>query len=265
MSGRTRFDILPALGVRPSAGEVVGGILDRALADATRRAGAEDREVAVLDAACGRVSALRPFRRRIGRLVGVDVQAPAAASIAHLDEYVIADLCTDAAAFDPATFDVVLASFALEHVDDPTAALRNLATWTRPGGTLAVTTPNRRHPFVAAYLDMPADLRARLQPVVKETVVDAHPLIGACNEPRTLARALRAAGWTEVRVATVGHLARAWGRTWPTYIAGLVGDLATRGMPARRSTIVAVATRPEGAPRPASASDLVGVRRSDAG
>ena len=35
------------------------------------------------------------------------------------------------------------------------AALGNLYRWLRPGGTLVITTVNRRHPFVAAYLGIP--------------------------------------------------------------------------------------------------------------
>jgi SAM-dependent methyltransferase len=244
VSERRRFAVLPTLGVSPSTAETLTGILDRALDDAARRATAEERPVTVLDAGCGRISALRPFRGRIGRLVGVDIHAPAPGAIAHLDEFVVADLCLDGTAFEPETFDLVLSSFTLEHFGDPFAALANLARWTRPGGTLAVTTVNRRHPFVAAYLGMPAGLRARLQPMVKATAADAHPLVGACNDPRTVSRMLRDAGWSDARVVTVGHLARAWGRTWPTYAAGLIGDIATRGMPPRRSTIVAAATKP---------------------
>jgi hypothetical protein len=56
-----------------------------------------------------------------------------------------------------------------------------------------------------------------------------------------VAAALDAAGFRDVRLATVGHLARAWGRTWPTFLVGLVGDLLALGFPSRRSTIVAVA------------------------
>lgn len=260
MSERARFALLPALGVSPSTAEVVAGVLDRALDDAAHRAAAEGRLVTVLDAGCGRMSALHPFRDRIGHLVGVDIHAPAPGAISHLDEFVVADLCVDGSAFESETFDLVLSSFTLEHFGEPLAALANLARWTRPGGTLVATTVNRRHPFVAAYLDMPVGLRARLQPIVKATAADAHPLVGACNDPRAVARALRASGWSEIRVATVGHLARAWGRTWPTYVAGLIGDVATRGMPPRRSTIVAVATKrvAEKPPGAADAADAGG-------
>ena len=43
------------------------------------------------------------------------------------------------------------------------SALANLARWLRPGGSLVLTTVNRRHPFVAAYLGLPDPLRRRIQ------------------------------------------------------------------------------------------------------
>ena len=43
---------------------------------------------------------------------------------------------------------------------------------------------------------------------------------------------------------TTDHLARAWGRTLPTWALGLIGDVAAHPLPERRSTIVAQARRP---------------------
>jgi SAM-dependent methyltransferase len=211
--------------------------LDDAISAAEARA---NGPVTALDAGCGRVSALRPFRARIGRLVGVDVHQPAT-PLPHLDAFAVVDLCVSTDAFEPGTFDVVLSSFTLEHFADPPVALANLRRWLRPDGTLVVTTVNRRHPFVAGYLGMPDGLRRRAQPIVKATAADAHPLVGKCNDPAAVRDALTAAGFGEVRVSTVGHLARAWGRHLPTFGVGLVGDLLAARMPSRRSTIVAVA------------------------
>lgn len=244
--GAGRLAALPALGIRPSTAEVVRLLLDEALREASARAAAEGRRTVVLDAGCGRVSALRPFRPRIGEIVGLDVVPQPSGSIEHLDRFVLADMCIEAGAFAAGTFDVVLLSFTIEHLRDPAAALANLAAWTRPGGTLVATTVNRRHPFVAAYLAMPSRIRDRLQRMVKARPEDAHELVGACNTRSELAIALRGAGWTDVRAFTVGHLARAWNRTWPTFALGLAGDLVTRGMPARRSTIVATTRRTGG-------------------
>ena len=237
MTEAGRFALLPRLGIEPSVGSLVHEALDRAVSAAEIRS---PGAVAALDAGCGRVSALRVFRPRIARLVGADIHSPVV-PLPHLDEFAIVDLCRSADGFAEASFDVVLSSFTLEHFADPAAAMANLRRWMRPGGTLVVTTVNRRHPFVAAYLGLPDGPRRRLQPMVKATAGDAHPLVGACNDPAAIHAALANAGFREIRLTTVGHLARAWGRRWPTFLLGLVGDLLTSALSSRRSTIVAVA------------------------
>lgn len=225
------------LRIGPPVGSLVHEALDVAIS-ATEERG--PGPVAALDAGCGRVSALRTFRPRIGRLVGADIHEPST-PLPHLDEFAIVDLCGEPGGFPDGSFDVVLSSFTLEHFADPAAALANLRRWLRPGGTIVATTVNRRHPFVAAYLGLPEGLRRRLQPLVKATAADAHPLVGACNDPASVRAALVEAGFTDVRLSMVGHLARAWGRRWPTFALGLAGDLLTAPFPSRRSTIVAVA------------------------
>jgi SAM-dependent methyltransferase len=231
-----RFALLRRLRISPPVGSLVYDALDAAIGLAEERGLSS---VAALDAGCGRVSALRAFRPRIGRLVGADIHQPSIA-LPHLDEFAIVDICGSPDGFPIGSFDVVLSSFTLEHFADPEAALANLRRWLRPGGTLVATTVNRRHPFVGAYLALPDGPRRRLQPLVKETAADAHPLVGACNDPASVRSALVEAGFSDVRLSTVGHLARAWGRHWPTFLLGLAGDLLTVPFPSRRSTIVAV-------------------------
>jgi SAM-dependent methyltransferase len=235
-----REAIIERLRISPPVATLVRAALDDAIAAAETRSNGSGRPVMALDAGCGRISLLRPFRPRIGQLIGVDVHAPSE-PLPHLDEFVLADLCGPPDAFATGTFDVVLSSFTIEHLADPEAAFANLRTWLAPGGSLVATTVNRRHPFVGAYLGLPTRLRHRLQPLVKSSAADAHPLVGACNDPGTIADALEAAGFRDVRLTTVGHLARAWGRHWPTFALGLAGDVLTRDRPTRRSTIVAVA------------------------
>ncbi len=227
--GRRRAASLRWLHRGPSTAEVLDGFLD----DALPSAGAS-----VLDAGCGRLSALVAFRPRIARLVGVDVHQPEP-RLPWLDEFRVADLCGDADAFPAATFDVVLSSFTVEHLSDPSAAMVNVHRWLRPGGTIVITTVNRRHPFVDAYLSLPPRLRASLQRVVKASAADAHPLVGACNTPGRIRRALADAGFRAIEVRTAGHLASAWRRHIPTFALGLLGDLAAQPLAARRSTIVA--------------------------
>jgi SAM-dependent methyltransferase len=235
---------LRRLGLAPAVAELLREALDEAVADAEAsraRAGERRPAVTALDAGCGHRSALARHRRRIRRLVGVDIHPPEAGELGDLDELAVADVCAAADAFPPGSFDVILSSFTVEHFADPAAAFVHFARWLRPNGVLVLTTVNRRHPFVAAYLGLPAPLRRRIQPLVKARAADAHPLVGACNDPRALREALVAAGFGEVRIRAVGHLARAWGRHLPTFLLGLVGDLLARDLPARRSTLVAVA------------------------
>ena len=245
MTVAARYALLPRLGISPTVQALVQDALEEAVTVAEARS---PGAVTALDAGCGRVSALHQYRGRIARLVGADIHEPSV-PLPHLDEFEVVDLCAVADGFPDGTFDVILSNFTLEHFADPPAALRNLARWLRPGGTLVASTVNRRHPFVAAYLGLPDGPRHALQPMIKATAADAHPLVGACNDPATVRRDLEAAGFMDIRLRTVSHLARAWGRHLPTFGLGLVGDLLTSRAPSRRSTIVVSATA--GRPGPA--------------
>ena len=241
-SKRRRYDLVRRLGIEPTIAARLKATLGPGVDAAAARS---PGNVTVLDAGCGRTSPLIPFRDRIDRFVGVDIHAPAT-PLPYLDEFATVDLCADGASFQAGSFDLVLSNFTIEHFADPPAALANLYRWLRPGGTLVVTTVNRRHPFVNAYLAFPDAARRRIQPLVKATVADAHPLVGSCNDPEAIERALVAAGFEQVELETVGNLARAWGRRLPTFAIGLAGDLIAQGSPSRRSTILASAVKPVG-------------------
>ncbi|MDQ3128336.1 MAG: class I SAM-dependent methyltransferase, partial [Chloroflexota bacterium] len=202
VAGLEGFLIVPDPGAAPTTDELVRAALDEAFdrAEAKRAPSGGGPGVAVLDAGCGRVSHLNRYRSRIERFVGADIHAPKPGALPHLDEFVTVDLCVDGEAFPADTFDVILSSFTVEHFADPPAAFRHLRGWLRPGGVLVLSTVNRRHPFVRAYLGLPDALRRRIQPLVKATAADAHPLVGACNDPAALDAALRAAGYGDVRV-----------------------------------------------------------------
>ena len=219
---KRREAIIERLGVTPPVATLVRSALDEAIRGAEAR---EDgpRPVTALDAGCGRISQLRPFRPRIGRLVGVDIHAPAE-PLPHLDEFVLVDLCGPIDAFPPGTFDVVLSSFTIEHLD---RARRGVREPPRVAGTRRNPGRHDRQPTasVRGRLPWPADAPPPRPPaVVKSTAADAHPLVGACNDPNAIGDALGAAGFREIRMTTVGHLARAWGRQ--------LADLRSRAWPA---------------------------------
>jgi SAM-dependent methyltransferase len=218
--------------------DIVGRMLDEALPSSDGRA---------LDAGCGRKTQLAAFRPRLIRLVGLDIHQPTRTQRWY-DRFVRADVCTNPDAFPPESFDVVLSSFTVEHLADPRAAFRNIYRWLAPGGTLVLSTVNRSHPLVGAYLGLSPRVRHRLQRLVKRSEADAHPVVGAANRPDELRAALSDAGFAEVELVMTSYLAHAWNRRLVTFALGLLGDLAAHRVPSRRSTIVARARRP--APRP---------------
>ncbi len=256
-----RYALLPRLGISPSARQVVREFLEVGIAarEATQvgrggpidpAGGPSDGRVPVidgppsisaLDAGCGRVSALKPFRPRIGRLVGVDIHTPDPEILRRFDEFALVDVCAESDAFPEAAFDVILSSFTVEHLADARSAFKNFRRWLRPGGRLVLVTVNRRHPFVGAYLGLPSSLRSRFQRLIKASGADAHPLIGSCNDVERLRGALEEAGYSSIQTRTVGHLARAWGIRSITWALGLVGDVLAQPFPSRRSTIVIAA------------------------
>jgi SAM-dependent methyltransferase len=240
---RARFAILPRLGLRPALADTLTDRLDAAFADLETNAAPIDGQVGpaidALDAGCGRRSALTRYRGRIRRFVGIDVHEPRPGSLPHLDSFALVDVCGDPGAIEPGSYDVVLSSFTVEHFASPARAFANIRRWLRPGGRLVITTVNRRHPFVALYLGLPGWLQRPLQRQLKASAADAHPLVGSCNDPAKIQKELEAAGFTDVRLATVPNLSRAWGRHLPFYVLGLLGDLLTQPFAGRRSTIVA--------------------------
>ena len=129
MAEAARFALLPRLGIEPTVQVLVREALDEAITEAEGRRPTDG--VTALDAGCGRVSALRQFRPRVGRMVGADIHAPSA-PLPHLDEFAIVDLCGPADAFPAANFDVAAfrrsASVARTAYVPSTAALsRSLA------------------------------------------------------------------------------------------------------------------------------------------
>ena len=105
--------------------------------------------LSILDCGCGMGFYLLAMGRlRRLDLVGVDTdprrleQAGRAAPAAQL---VRAD--ASALPFPDASFDGVLLTEVLEHVEDDLGALRELRRVLRPGGILAVSVPNSRFPF----------------------------------------------------------------------------------------------------------------------
>ncbi|HEX8120684.1 MAG TPA: class I SAM-dependent methyltransferase [Solirubrobacteraceae bacterium] len=99
-----------------------------------RRMGAAER-ARVLDAGCGTGRNLLEFGG-----VGVD-PAPEAVAACRARGLDVVQAGLDALPFDTGSFDLLLATDVLEHVDDDAGALRELRRVAAPGAVLLVTVP----------------------------------------------------------------------------------------------------------------------------
>jgi len=149
-------------------------------------------ESRVLDWGCGRGGLVEQLAHPLNQLVGVDpdwlslkehrLEMPRAAAISH------------ALPFAPGSFDLVFASWVLEHLPHPQADLAEVARVLKPGGAFVFITPNRRHPLV--WLNRWLARFARLQDKLVETLygraaADTFPAFYRANTPadlRTLAQ-----------------------------------------------------------------------------
>ena len=103
----------------------------------------------VLDAGCGTGKFFgMDFARRTGcQLVGIDVRENIGVNLG-IDFGVRAEL--NRLPFSDASFDVVNCRLVIEHVDFPDTVLKEFYRVLKPGGRLAIFTPNLLHYFGAA-------------------------------------------------------------------------------------------------------------------
>jgi 2-polyprenyl-3-methyl-5-hydroxy-6-metoxy-1,4-benzoquinol methylase len=103
----------------------------------------------VLDAGCARGAYVEAILRRTPHVVGVEYNPSAVEAFRQrtglTDVVRVGDIAN--LEFDDHSFDVVLLNEVLEHVPDDMATLRELHRVLRPGGVLALLSPNRLYPF----------------------------------------------------------------------------------------------------------------------
>ena len=106
----------------------------------------------ILDMPCGRGFYLSMFRfvsnaRLIGADLDEEVIHKAAANVGHLKDVTLLRANIYNLPFPDATFDAVILSEVLEHIDDDVAGLKEALRVLKPGGVAAITVPHANYPF----------------------------------------------------------------------------------------------------------------------
>lgn len=178
----------------------------------------------VLDVGCGNGALLVQLARRGSQAVGVEVnrvalqlarvRAPSAALVAIGPD--------DDLPFAPATFDAVVSQHLFEHLTHPIAHLEAWRRLLKPGGRVAIVTPNARFPDPLHFAD------------------PSHQRIWSAQE---LVEVMNTCGFADIRAWTVfPYLGRTWiGRATSVRLGALLGRLPLPG--GRGRTLVAGATR----------------------
>jgi SAM-dependent methyltransferase len=154
-------------------------------------------ESMVLDLGCGRGGLVEQLGHPLRQVVGLDPDRlslkehrlashqPPFPRTAGLSRYL---------PFARSSFDLVFASWVLEHLDQPAADFREIGRVLRPGGVFVFITPNRQHPLSGLNLTLSrfGSLQDRFVPrLYGRSPVDAFPAYYRANTKADLQRLAR--------------------------------------------------------------------------
>lgn len=166
----------------------------------------------ILDLGCGRGGLVEQLPGPPPGFVGLDPD------IQSLLEHRIATLPrvaarSDALPFPGGAFDVVVASWLLEHLDRPQDTLREVARVLVPGGRFIFITPNGRHPLTAAnrLFGRAGRLQGALvNRLYGRVAADTFPTAYRANSPKAIAALAAATGLQVIALRAIAD---------PTYLA----------------------------------------------
>jgi SAM-dependent methyltransferase len=157
------------------------------------------RESLVLEIGAGPSNPTSEFlSRAAGSVIGLDVD-PAVKSNCFLKEAHVYD--GKQFPFPDASFNIVVTDYALEHVENPPALLREIHRVLTPGGVLLFRTPNVFH-YVSIFSRLLPD---SISPWLRNRPADhpVYPKFFRCNSERACRRILAESGFEVLRFALI--------------------------------------------------------------
>jgi SAM-dependent methyltransferase len=195
----------------------------------------------LLDVGCGRGGLVEQLAHPLPQMIGID---PDWLSLRqHRLEIPRAAAFSDQIPFAAGSFDVVFASWLLEHLERPSHTFNEISRVLKPGGVFVFITPNGNHPL--ALLNRGLGRFARLQGRIVEwfygrAQADTFPTYYRANETAVLHTLCQSAGLSLVHLHTIPD---------PTYLAftpaffRLMSWFETKLPPERRLHLVGIVKR----------------------
>jgi SAM-dependent methyltransferase len=113
--------------------------------------------------------------------------------------------------FAPATFDLLVCSWVLEHLAQPSAAFREMARVLKSGGHVLFLTPNATHWLIRLNRLVPRVAQVRLvRALYARTAMDTFPVTYQVNTPATVVGVAHTVGLAPVTLVSIAD---------PTYLA----------------------------------------------
>lgn len=163
----------------------------------------------VLDLGCGRGGVLERLHPFAGFVAGID---PDPASLREHRARALALTCglAERLPYSDGSFDLVCASWVLEHLPDPARAFAEIARVLVSGGHFVFLTPNARHPLLVLGRALRPAQRWLVSHLYGRTEADTFPALYRANTPARIKRLAQAVGLTQVSLDYIGD---------PTYLA----------------------------------------------
>jgi SAM-dependent methyltransferase len=176
----------------------------------------------MLDVGCGSGDLLEHFAKRGWEIYGIDPSASAVAAAARRGASVHQGTLHDQP-WRHGSFALITFQHALEHVDEPVAALRDASALLAPGGRLVIDVPNwacwqRRFLFRSRW--HPLELPRHLQHFSPRALERIAALLGLSVRKLGTTSSLPVAAYS-LHYVLFGHLRSGW-RLWLSYTLGLL-------------------------------------------